>query len=97
MDYKLIIDKYEEIAKNLRTLIRHCDCPEADNPRFDMVLELTKKDKVLTDQLKFTIWRLEKGIELSEFSQKYYIDRDGGVFELTPEELFNYWNDNINK
>jgi len=36
---------YIERIKNLQAIIRHCDCPEADNPRFDMVLELTKKDK----------------------------------------------------
>lgn len=36
---------YIERIKNLQAIIRHCDCPAIDNPRFEMVTELTKKDK----------------------------------------------------
>jgi len=35
--------KQDEIIANLRAIIRHCDSPESNNPRFEMVLELTKK------------------------------------------------------
>lgn len=39
---------YIERIKNLQAIIRHCECPVYGNPRFDMVVELTKKDKEFT-------------------------------------------------
>lgn len=46
-----IIEKLKDRISNLQAIIRHCDSPEFDNPRFEMVLELTKKDKTIESEL----------------------------------------------
>ena len=45
------IAKLEERVRNLQAIIRHCDSPDCNNPRFDMVLELTKKDGIIKSEL----------------------------------------------
>ena len=42
---------------------------------------------------EFTEWVSSKGLQYSR--GKYYVDREGGVFELTTDELYQYWKENV--
>ena len=62
----------------------------------DGLINQAQKDTAeeVVDMVKhFTNWLSEK--ELSYLKGMYYVDRDGGVFELTFDELFDYWWNNI--
>ena len=45
--------------------------------------------------MEFVEWLLKRSLTYS--GGKFYVDRDGGVFELEMGEMFNYWLTNIYK
>jgi len=45
--------------------------------------------------MEFVDWLLKRSLTYS--GGKFYVDRDGGVFELEMGEMFNYWLTNIYK